>query len=603
MKIENRALLSVCDSDIDADGVLRIPDGVIKIISLAKGSLELFFLHKGVGSDLPRLKTIYCPPSLTEIGEYAFSGNKNLTAVYLNENVISCSRNAFFDCKNIHTLQIPKSWLRFDANTVALDSNVKTLIRNNREYRLNKYQNVYYVENSNRTIADIEIKFLERPTFVGDEMRGTREFGVVYDGVVRVERTLRAAVLKTREFKIKKKFMNKLDAYSLSKNTASHKNIHNLLSSAFWNQLDGCIKDDRISMSDRKKLSGYELQIPELAKHIQNFHDKYQHANNVMDLVDCNIDDLKQMIMPISDKQEKTRSVTKYIKNHPLNNNGMYKLVADGSKSDNPGSFPYEWLNGADKSEYGKITQKLHSLFSRATFEMYDKDDSLKGDVIRKLSSDLCQITGKDINISYFNSGHFGKVFKMVTDGSDQAYALKIYHCDRDYSLFNFYDHNTEIQNSFLLSGRKYMGNIKFRKIMTAGLSNQRGERYMIYPWARGDVSKTPCNELRYLRRFYTTDFERSDGCIGGVLTDMGGIKINQEYYEYPFMTKIVNTVVDRPWDDLVFVLNNYSPAQIDVAIKFIQKNIFNGMPRHKTIMAKVNFLENKIRHRLPNTR
>ena len=61
-------------------------------------------------------KSVTIPASVKKIGEYAFSGNKNLQEVIFSkkEPFISIGEGSFFDCQNIQSIELPENIVKIE---------------------------------------------------------------------------------------------------------------------------------------------------------------------------------------------------------------------------------------------------------------------------------------------------------------------------------------------------------------------------------------------------------------------------------------------------------------------------------------------------------
>ena len=155
------------------------------------------------------------------------------------------------------------------------------------------------------------------------------------------------------------------------------------------------------------------------------------------------------------------------------------------------------------------------------------------------------------------------------------------------------------MQNSFLFGGKKYYGSTKFRRISTAGISNQRGEIYLIYPYTEATPSKEKIYRDFESTRKYTLVDRNSDNFLGNTIIDTGAIRINYDNWGQPrYVSKITNTILYQSWNALGYVLNNYSCRQIHNALTFIEGKTSVNNLEFNTIQSKIDFLKQKTKTR-----
>ncbi len=96
MKVVNKVLIKVYDSDISADGKFIVPDNVARIGSSAFAGCK-------------SLKKIVIPNNVTEIGSYAFCRCQSLKEVLISDSVTAIKYSAFDRCNSLEKLVIPNS--------------------------------------------------------------------------------------------------------------------------------------------------------------------------------------------------------------------------------------------------------------------------------------------------------------------------------------------------------------------------------------------------------------------------------------------------------------------------------------------------------------
>ena len=172
-----------------------------------------------------------------------------------------------------------------------------------------------------------------------------------------------------------------------------------------------------------------------------------------------------------------------------------------------------------------------------------------------------------------------------------------MYHSNRDGKIFTDWNHDTELQNSFLVSGRKYYGKMKFRKISVAGISNQRGEIYLIYPYTEYRNKIYPGGHITpTLKNFNIYDRNINNFC-GDTVIDIGALRINNaRLRQSRHVLKISNTILYHSWDDLTYILDKYSVPEISDACSFISKSLKPNSYQYKTIRDKIIYLRTHMR-------
>lgn len=590
MKIDNGVLLSVDALDLDSDGVLHIPNSVTKI-------------EAGVGNKIPGLKKIYFPDSLELLNE-SFCNNQSLCEVYFGNGINRFSNGAFRGCKNVNTVQLPSAWLRFDKTSILFDSNIKKIIHNEITYDLEIVNGIYFHKEKVYKRFNVEIKSGQRPRFnengiCGKYITVLKHMGKEY---ISHDNDVKILLRSARANKYRVHFYDALKPFAIFQTHSPSTNPINILQSAADFTFGDTKNLDRNKIIENSKR--YEPLIIDFIEKINNFFGKYNYNEMVYDIYETDLEKLYKTVFQLNRDNSNLSSPTKYLKRKPIDDDGIYNLLK--SKKDMAGCFPFSFLENTEKSKRSELTEHLHYLFKCTSIDLYNEHNTFKSnkDVLKELSKDISKLINKKTKITYVSDGNFKKVFEISLSGN--KYVWCIYHSDRSNRYLKEWKHDVEIQNSFLVSGKKYNGNVKFINIYAAGISNQRGERYLLYPFKKGQKKPIGNNPYNNLKRFQIIDFERENSDdhekynrIDDTIIDIGGIKINQEYYDYKFMTKIVNTILYREWDNMVFILNNYKPAEINTAIKFINSNIYDYAPKKETILAKTQFLKNKIQHKL----
>lgn len=596
MIIKGGVLLYVDDTDLDASGVLRIPEGVTR-------------LPAKVGNSLKGLTSIVLPNSLTEIKTKVFSDNPSLTSVYFGDNIHFLALNAFSNCLNLHTISIPNA--RMDMVSPCTFQNLKCIIRRNADgssekYPVKKHAGIYYYEEKSRTIGEIKVSKVYNVYFHDDftkniplmsisiERRGRNTF---------IAETLKKAVTECRKYVVMQEFEREVWKYKAKHET--NENLFETCESILRGAIKKCIQNPyQGNLKQRIQTArSYIKKTPTYLRHLEKFCVKYKNTDKKLaELTEISMEKLLQKIMPIKSKtQPVSKSCTHWLKKHPVSADEMFSIVSAGYK--NPGAFPYDWLKKIPESDRGNITRRLHRLFKRATIELYSPNVPmlqyvLNEDALLRLSQKISNIIYQPVKITYLGSGCFSKTYSIEIDDG-KKYVWKVYHCDVDDDISSRYYHDTELQNSFLFSGKKYSGSTKFRRISTAGISNQRGEMYLIYPYTNALPSKNRIYRMYENVRKYSLVDSNSDNFLGHTIIDTGAIQINYKNWNQPrFISKITHTVLYQSWNDLNYVLNNYSSNQINDALTFIESRTSRNSLEFNKIQSKIEFLKQHIKVR-----
>ena len=350
----------------------------------------------------------------------------------------------------------------------------------------------------------------------------------------------------------------------------------------------------RINYKQKRMLAQYCKNIPLYVVQLQEILSKYPRAkDDFYELHEISLEDLADIITPRTVDDIKNKKCTKKLKNTPVSQDEMTRMVQEGYK--NPGAFPYAWIKQIAPYRRGAATEKLHNAIRKAAIKMYSPDNCSIAEFdkpINKLQKELSKITHQPVKVEFLSAGNFGKTFTIQIADSKKD-VLKIYHSNRSYNYVHNWGHDTELQNSFLLSGKKYKGNIKFRKISTAGISNQRGEVYLIYPYTDAEPAmRRVIKSFGRVEKYVLTDIN-SENFRGRTIIDMGALRINYNMWSQPrFVSKIIRTVLYHSWNDLGYVLNNYNSKQIATALSFISGKISYGDLNYELICDKIKYLK-----------
>lgn len=112
---DGRTLLRVTNQDINLDGSITLPEGIVEIGNEA-------FL------DCSNLKSLAIPNGVTTIGMGAFKGCSNLMSVVLPDGLTSIENEAFLDCSNLMSLVLPDGLASIGIGAFKNCSNLKSLV-------------------------------------------------------------------------------------------------------------------------------------------------------------------------------------------------------------------------------------------------------------------------------------------------------------------------------------------------------------------------------------------------------------------------------------------------------------------------------------------
>lgn len=348
----------------------------------------------------------------------------------------------------------------------------------------------------------------------------------------------------------------------------------------------------RISMKTRRYINREIAHAAKYLSGIKTFCEKYKNNDSLEELTYTNLWELGNIIFPIK-SQDVGKTCTRLVKRRPIDNDHIHAMMVAGYK--NPGCFPYQWLANTPAAGRGAITEALHAEFGRAARDLYSPaatpigQHSVLTRTVDALARRITEITGVDTRIQYLDQGFFSKTYKITCD--NQTYLLKVYHSDNEYSVTKNTAHDIEAQNSFLVSGKKYCGRIRYRTILTAGMGHQRGMRYILYPFVTGEFHDIKHNPYDVFKTYNFRDNIGQRNLCGDTIIDTGMICVNECRIGRPYMTKIINTILYRPWQDLAIVLNKYNTKQISESIDFISQRLDTEIPNYDLINAKIKYL------------
>lgn len=596
MIIQDGILLYVDQTDLDKSGTLRIPEGVKEIA-------------ENVGNSLPGLKCLYLPDSLKEIRKKIFCNNHDLTALWIGKNTTFIDYGSFYECCNINKIALPNTGVNMIYPTIF--PKLRLIIHRypdntQKEFHIKKYSGLYYYEESSRKIGNIQISKIYTVFFHDDFTKSPSKTRLIIkskDQKTFIGDNLQKAIIECRKYFLMQEFEHAIWKYKVTHDIDeySFEGHENVLRNAIKKHIQNpTIKPLKNRLETARE---HIKKIPLYIKQLEKFCKKYQNSNDYLgELVEISMESLLQKITPIKNKPKTVvKSCTHWLKKHPVSASEMYSIVRAGYK--NPGSFPYSWLKEIPKSQRGKATLRLHKIFKQATIKMYSPDipklqPFVNGSILSELSNKISKTIKQPVQIKYLGSGTFSKTYEIQIP-EDRKYVWKIYHCDTDDSIVSSYYHDTELQNSFLFGGKKYYGSTKFRRISTAGISNQRGEIYLIYPYTEATPNKEKIYRDFESTRKYTLVDRNSDNFLGNTIIDTGAIRINYDNWGQPrYVSKITNTILYQSWNALGYVLNNYSCRQIHNALTFIEGKTSVNNLEFNTIQSKIDFLKQKIKTR-----
>lgn len=451
-----------------------------------------------------------------------------------------------------------------------------------------------YVVVHKSSFAGTELYQLSTPKFGESGLRGEKFYALQYDGMTYFDNSASAVIKSARE-----------DAWYRQVSRAATK-MHapqyavEIINQAISTSI-ATLKNAPINTKMRKYIDGEISRVQDYFIGINRFCANYKNNDALDELSYLNLHELGNIVLPIK-SQNLGKTCTRYVKRRPDNAEHVHAMMTVGYK--NPGCFPYQWLKNTQSSERGALTNALHAAFGRAARDLYSPVDMAYPDiqsckfepVLNRLAQSITELTGVKTQVEYCGHGFFSKTYKIKSD--DQAYILKVYHSDLPYFTMKEHIHDIEAQNSFLVSGKKYCGDIRYRTVLTAGIGNQRGMKYILYPFVDGVIGDVKHNPYDVFKTYHFCDDIGTGNLCGDTIIDTGMIHVNECRIGRPYMTKIINTILYRPWDDLAIVLNKYNPGQISESVDFILARLKSTIPNHDKIYAKLQFLSRKVHNR-----
>lgn len=580
-------ILTHADSrDIDVNGVLHIPDGVTSVA-------------KDVGNNLDNLQTLYLPDSLIDITEPIFSNAPNLAAIHFGKNVQKLNSASFTDCPKITHITMPiraraiAAWLSIIAKQL---TTITVAFQNNetKTYPVHAYFGVLYHESQSRKIGKFTVKKLHKinlSDFATNIINDKPQIGISLGKRTFVQQSTSGAIRDWRKFIMMQKFEYAIWKYKIENPEMANTEFdwENILRHAIMRTLDQTFD---LTVPMRRAMRNWTNNINTYAHALCAISAKYtKTCNKFYELESLSMPELEKLIAPTAAPTPVNKSCTRWLTRHPVTPNEMHAIVMAGYK--NPGAFPASWLRRIEPSARAAATEQLHNTLRKMAVKLYSPSDvSATPAELKKLAHNISQIIHQPIQAKYLGAGDFAKTYTLQIPG-DKKYVWKIYHCDRTRTLLSKYQHNTELQNSFLMGGRRHYGKTKFRQISTAGISNQRGEIYLLYPYTDADISmRRIYKPFECVEKYSLTD-RNSENFRGHTIIDMGALHINHPAWHQPrFVSKIIRTVLYHSWNDLGYVLNNYNSKQIGLALSFISGKISFSDWNYESICKKINFLK-----------
>lgn len=595
MIVKNNTLLQVTKLDLNPLGELYIPNGVTNIA-------------EDTGNSIPGLRAIYFPETLQTITQSVFNDNPLLTRIKFGNNITIKTYDVFNNCPNIETIILP-----INANIKIPYFNVmftklKYIVYYGEDgstttHNLHRHYEKYYYETYRRQIGNVIILNLSNLNFYTKDPAPKSKTAIYLNNQSNklfVGNNITIAISEYRKHNL----MNELE-----KKTWEYKSIHNKnkdyneYCNIIRQSIKNYIKSFYIKLPKDKinVINKHIKQIPTYVDYIKKFITKYKNIdNNIDELSELDIDQLLKKISP-KKYANINKSCTHWLKKHPVTPEEMYTIIKMGFN--NPGAFPYTWLKEIPIHNRGKITIKLHKLFKMATIKLYspsteNSPNEYSTEILNKLSKQISDLIKQQINIEYLSSGNFSKAYLIYISG-DKKYVWKVHHCDRPDSMFKTYYHNTETQNAFLMSGKKYNGKIKFGKILTAGISSQRGEIYLINTYTEGTPIKHPVNKVFERTYNYSLLDKNVNNILNNTIIDIGGVHINYDtWYQPKYVLKIKNAVLYQSWEAVEYVINNYSSKQIQTALDFINTKLLINRIEFNMVQERIKFLTDKTKNK-----
>ncbi|MDE6250651.1 MAG: hypothetical protein K2M34_03390 [Alphaproteobacteria bacterium] len=447
-----------------------------------------------------------------------------------------------------------------------------------------------YVVVRKSSFAGTELYQLSSPEFCQSGLCGERYYALRHGGMTYFDENARAVIKSAREDMWKNQIIQ-----AATKMHAPHYAVE-IIAHAINKSIEA-LKSAPIDAKTRKYINGEISRIQDYFIGINRFCANYRNNDALDELSYLNLHELANIVLPVQ-SQNLGKTYTRYVKRRLDNPNHVRAMMDAGYR--NPGCFPYQWLQNTPPAERGALTDTLHSAFQRAARDLYSPVYMAYPDlqskftpVLSTLARSITDATGVNTNVQYYGHGFFSKTYKITSD--NQAYILKVYHSDLPYFTMKEHIHDIEAQISFLVSGKKYCGNVRYRTVLTAGISNQRGMQYILYPFVDGVIGDVKHNPYDVFKTYHFCDDIGTGNQCGNKIIDTGMIKVNECRIGRPYMTKIINTILYRPWDDLAIVLNKYNAQQISESVNFISQRLDSTIPHSDRIYAKLQFLARKI--------
>ena len=235
------------------------------------------------------------------------------------------------------------------------------------------------------------------------------------------------------------------------------------------------------------------------------------------------------------------------------------------------GHLPTDWFGrkktDEEKAAMTKDVFKAFSFFAKGVYSKIDAGESIFESFLKFLKKDLRKITKKQVSMSYWGKGLFGKVFKLRINNKD--YAVKVFHMSD--SLNNNHGKSKEIANAIAYNHskkRSSRADFYFGKI--AGEFDMDG--FLVTEFVHGKAEEIIPPPGRYeYRRFWTPDAYRGYNTINGKLLDFGGIYKNFSNKKAEKMAKTLSRAILR--------------GEVNTAVNLIRTK--GNTPEYKEVVRK----------------
>ena len=270
MIIDDGSLLSISASDLDADGVLRIPDGVYDIAP-------------NVGANMPNLRELYLPDSVRKLYQNAFANCPKLSKVFMGNGLEFFEQFALSNCPKVTIVQIPHSWIDAEPWIGGVMQNVRVVIRQNscgewQNIPITTIKNRPYFESNIHQIGAAHVSSVQKLRFDKD---GLNEQPDVYLSINRddnkyqiVGSGLAYAVLQCRRELLRRKFNAVANAYKAAHPDVPEKYIDILHNALEWSLCDAT----KLNVAGRKKFINYINEFDANINYVNNIFAKYPNV-------------------------------------------------------------------------------------------------------------------------------------------------------------------------------------------------------------------------------------------------------------------------------------------------------------------------------------